>query len=274
MSGSLPRGSDEPAARGAAALVQLPRARAPKGAELVRLRLRDRPGSLAGVAGHFAASGVDVLRLEVLGRRDGFAIDDFLVSGPGLDGALAGLGAHATVLARRPGVDLRDPGLAMAAACAAVTAAGSGREAHRSLVHAALGLVFAEAGLLCLRQDDGLLRVVASTHPGVPLLVDGSAASLLASALFSGECLTADGRAPWAPPGYRDLLPAGAVAAVPGGSPPSLVLVLLREDPAPFVAAELDRLAALVRVAIGTLQLHDAARPGPNGRRVAAGFTF
>jgi hypothetical protein len=161
----------------------------------------------------------------------------------------------------------------MAAACASVTAAGSGREAHRGLVHAALGLVFAEAGLLCLRQDDGSLRIAASTEPDVPLLVDGSAASLLASALFSGECLTADGRAPWAPPGYRDILPRGAVAAIPGGTPPFLVLVLLRDDPAPFVAAELDRLAALVRVAVGTLQLHEA-RPHANQRRVPAGFAF
>jgi hypothetical protein len=228
MSGSLQPGNPDPA------VVALPRARAPKGAELVRLRLPDRPGSLAGIAGHFAAHGVDVLRLEVLGRQ---------------------------------------AGLAMAAACGAVTAAGNGREAHRGLVHAALGLVFAEAGLLCLRQDDGSLRIAASTEPDVPLLVDGSAASLLASALFSGECLTADGRAPWAPPGYRDILPRGAVAAIPGGTPPFLVLVLLRDDPAPFVAAELDRLAALVGVAVGTLQLHEA-RPHANLRRVPAGFAF
>ncbi len=138
-------------------------------------------------------------------------------------------------------------------------------------MHAALELVFAEAGLLCIRHDDGSLRVAASTEPELPALLDGSAASLLASALFSGEPLTADGRAPWAPPGYRDVLPTGAVAAVPGGSPPFLVLVLLRDDPAPFVAAELERLAALARVAIGTLQLHDA-RPA-NGRSAAARFT-
>jgi hypothetical protein len=35
------------------------------------------------------------------------------------------------------------------------------------------------------------------------------------------------------------------------------VLVLAREDDAPFVSTEVDRLAALVRVAVGTLQLHD-----------------
>ena len=259
MSGSLLPGSSETSAR-RATLVQRPRPRAPKGAELVRFRLPDCPGSLAAIAGHLAAYEVDVLRLEVLGCQGGYAIDDLLLSGPGLDSALSDLPAPVSVLARRPGIDLRDPALAMASACASVTAAGDGKEAHRSLVRAALELVFAEAGLLCLRQDDGSLRIAASTEPDVPLLVDGNAASLLSSALYSGECLTADGRIPWAPPGYRDNLPSGAVAAIPGGSPASLVLVLLRDDPAPFVAAELDRLAALVGVAVGTLQLHEGRR--------------
>ena len=65
---------------------------------------------------------------------------------------------------------------------------------------------------------------------------------------------------PWAPDAFREPLPAGAVAAIPGGVPPFLVLALVRSDETPFVAAELDRLAALVRVASGTLQLHQAAR--------------
>jgi hypothetical protein len=240
------------------ALVELPRARAPLGAQPLRLRVPDRPGGLAGIAGHFAAHGVNVLRREVLGREAGWAIDDFLVSGGGLTAALDELGPEVTVLAHRPGVDLRDPGLAMAAACASVTAAGSARQAHSHLVSAALELVFAEAGFLCVRQGHGFLRPVASTVPGLPVIDDGTA-SLLSSTLFSGECLTADGRIPWAPPSYRGRLPAGAVAVVPGGSPPFLLLVLLRDDLAPFAAAELDRLAALARVAAGTLQLHDSS---------------
>jgi hypothetical protein len=165
-----------------------------------------------------------------------------------------------TVLARRPGGDLRDPGLAMAAACASVTAGRSAADAYRHLVRAALELVFAEAGFLCLRQGYGFIRPVASTAPGLPVLDDG-AASLISSSLSSGECLTADGRVPWAPESYRERLPGGAVAVIPGGSPPFLCLVMLRDDLAPFVAAELDRLAALVQVAVGTLELHDAALP-------------
>ncbi len=226
------------------------------------MRLRDRPGSLAAVATRLAAHGVDVLGLEVLGREAGLAIDDLLLAGPGLDAALAELGAEVEVLGQRTDVDLVDPGLAMARACASLASARSEPDAFRRLVAAALGLVFAEAGFVCVRGGDGVLRPAASTVAGLPAL-DEAQNSLLGSALWSGESLSADGRAPWAPEEYRRLLPPGTVAAVPGRSEPSLVLVLVREDEAPFAAAELARLAALVEVATGMLALHGGRRPGP-----------
>ena len=71
--------------------VERPRARAPRGAELVRLRLPDRTGSLAAVTGHLASHGVDVLRLDVVDRGPGGAVDDFLLSGGEIDAALASL---------------------------------------------------------------------------------------------------------------------------------------------------------------------------------------
>lgn len=250
-------------------LVTLPESRAPDGARLLRLRLPDRPGSLAAITGHLAAHGVNILRLEVLGREGGWVVDDFLVTGARLSEALTELGPDVAVLANRPGVDLLDPGLAMADACASVTAAASAREAYGKLVGAAAQLVFAEAGFVCVREGDGFLRPRASTVAGLPVL-DDDAASLLLSAFFSGECLTADGRVPWAPAGFREQLPAGAVAVVPGGVPPFIVLVLVRADETPFVAAELGRLAALVRVASGTFQLHRAS-VSPARRGVLAG---
>jgi hypothetical protein len=240
-------------------LVTLPPSRAPHGARLIRLRLPDRPGSLAAITRHLAEHSVNVLRLEVLGREGGWAVDDFLVSGAGLPAALAELEPDITVLANRGNVDLIDPGLAMANACASVTAAMSAREAYRQLVGSAIQLVFAEAGFVCIREGHGFLRPLASTVAGLPVL-DDTATSLLRSAFFSGECLTADGRVPWAPTDFRDLMPDGAVAAIPGGVPPFMVLALVRADETPFVAAELDRLAALVRVASGTLQLHSTTR--------------
>ena len=168
------------------ALVTLPGRDAPRGARLVRLRVRDRPGSLAAVTGHLAEFGVDVIRVEVLNREAGWAIDDLLLTGRRLDDALATLGRTAAVLADRLEVDLLDPGIAMANACASVTVAGTAREACRNLVRSALELVFAEAGCVCIRDGHSFLRPIASTVPDLPPLDDGPA-SLLRSALFSGE---------------------------------------------------------------------------------------
>jgi hypothetical protein len=215
----------------------------------VRLRLADRPGGLAAVATHLAEHRVDVLRLEVVDRGAGSAVDDLLVSARGLDAALATLGPRAIVLGRRAGVDLRDPGLAMAAACEAVASARTGPAAYGQLIRAALDLVFAEAGVVFADRGPGVIAIVASSVAGAPTVVDPGEASLVASALFCGQSLTADGRIPWAPAGLRAHLPPGSVAVVPG-VPRGLVLALVREDHAPFVAAELDRLAALMRVAV------------------------
>jgi hypothetical protein len=58
--------------------------------------------------------------------------------------------------------------------------------------------VGAEAGFVCVAEAHGFLRPLASTDPLLPAVED-SGASLLRAALASGECLTADARAPWAP---------------------------------------------------------------------------
>ena len=84
--------------------------------------------------------------------------------------------------------------------------------------------------------------------------------SLLRSALFSGQC----------PDGRRAGRRVGRGQGVPGKAAVRLGArrarrvgalhrsrPLVREDDARFVSAEVDRLAALMRVAVGTLQLHD-----------------
>jgi hypothetical protein len=261
-SSPTPAGND----RRRPAPVEVPRPRASKGAELVRLRLPDRPGCLAAVTAHLADHGVDVLGLEVVDHSPDAAVDDLLLSGAGLDAALSSLGSKAMVLGRRSGIDLRDPALAMASACEGVSSAPNATEAHRQIVRAALGLVFAEAGALCIRREGGLLAVAASTVAEMPAAIESRSASLIESAFSSGECLTADGRIPWAPLGLRECLPAGSVAVVPAGS---LALVLVREDHAPFVRVELDRLAALMRVAAATLHLHEATLVGSRIRLVS-----
>jgi hypothetical protein len=83
--------------------------------------------------------------------------------------------------------------------------------------------------------------------------------SLLVSSLHSAQPLSADGRVPWTTAtGWRERLPKGTVACIPGG--PSLVLTLVRKDETPFVDAELLRLSALVRVTLGTLRMHEFRR--------------
>jgi hypothetical protein len=124
-------------------------------------------------------------------------------------------------------------------------------------VHAALSLVFAEAAVVSILADDSL-RPVASTVGGLTP-TPSEQASLLLSALHSGQPLSADGRVPWtSAAGWRDRLPKGTVACIPGG--PGLVLTLVRKDDTPFVDAELHRLAALVRVTLGTLRMHEFRR--------------
>src|SRR3954447_6528513 len=239
-----------------AEVVAPPTLAAPEGVRLVRLRLADPPRGLAEVTEVFAAHDVDVLRLEIVAQEDGWATDDFLVKGKKVREALRVLGATdgISVLTCRDGVDLPDPGMAMAAACALVSFANSRRHAFRQLVHAALSLVFAEAAVVSILTDDSL-RPVASTVSGLPP-APAEQASLLLSALHSGQSLSADGRVPWtSAPGWRERLPKGTVACIPGG--PGLVLTLVRRDDTPFVDAELSRLAALVRVTLGTLRMHD-----------------
>ncbi len=250
MSSWSPSASSQPDGIWRPELVEVPRRRVPGDAHLVRLRLRDRPGSLASISARLAGYGVDVLRLEVLGRDGGFAVDDLLLTGEGLASALDDLGSDVTLLAHRRGVDLADPGLAMAGACFELARAANARETYRRLLAAALGLVFAEAGFVSVGDGHGVLRPMAATVNGLPAL-DDREASLLRSALWSGDCLTADGRVPWVADSYRELLPAGTVAVVPAGRETALALV--REDAAPFVATELERLAALGSVAVATL---------------------
>src|SRR4051794_35975130 len=152
-----------------AEVVPPPTLSAPEGVRLVRLRLADRPGSLAKVTEGFAAHEVDVLRLEIVAQEDGWATDDFLVKGKKVREALRVLGARAgtRVVTCGDGGDRPAPGMGLAAACALVGLANSRRHACRQLVHAAFSRVFAEGGVVSILTD-GSLRPVASTVSGLP----------------------------------------------------------------------------------------------------------
>jgi hypothetical protein len=222
----------------------------PDDATLLRIRLPDRPGGLALLATRLAEHGVDILRLEVVDWRDDVAVDDLLVAGGRLDEALAGLPGDVRVIGRREHGDLPDPGLAMAEACAAVTGAASLGEARRSLLTAALKLVSADGGVVLRDAGHGWLRPLASNVDLPPIKGEPS---LAGTALALGRPVVADGEAEWAPPPYRNALRGGSLVAVPAGAPPYLCLLAVRAGAFPFVEAEIERLEALIRVALGTL---------------------
>jgi ACT domain len=123
---------------------------------LLRLELPDRPGSLAIVAGVLGRCGVNILQLEVLSRRDGVAVDEFLVEDGSLDLALRRLGPYVTVRERKPHAQLPDPGAAMAAACASVAEAETPARARRALLDAAAELTRADAAVLLGDLGDGV----------------------------------------------------------------------------------------------------------------------
>jgi hypothetical protein len=195
---------------------------------LLRVSTPDRPGGLAMFARCMAACGVDILSLEILGHEpDGQAIADVLVHNGDLDRALRALDEDVRLLGRRSHGELPDPGLAMAAACAALV-----REPTAdSLLDAARILVGADVAAVYRCMGDGV-----------------EPAAMMTAGLddLAGEARAA-GRAVTAEPS------AGSSVAVPIGDPPVLVIALARSLPFPFQAVEVERLRALGALAMRVL---------------------
>ncbi|TAK69025.1 MAG: ACT domain-containing protein [Actinomycetota bacterium] len=99
---------------------------------LVRITVPDRPGSLASVTGAIAATGADVVSIDVLGAEEGRAVDDVALRATGADArerirlaleGLPGVAVESIRVARglpghRPDLDAltwvaRDPGRAL-----------------------------------------------------------------------------------------------------------------------------------------------------------------
>lgn len=219
---------------------------------LVRLALPDRPGGLALVASRFAAHDVNILRVEVVAGGDGAAVDDLLVVGGDLDLALEGLGSEVEILGVREHAELPDPGIAMADALAAVSGAASLGTARHALLDAALELVGADGGVLLRDAGHGWLRPVAATAESLPPIREDQPC-LARTALLRSRAETATAQEPWAPAAYILALGMGRVLIVPAGLPPFLALALVRHDAFPFVEAEVERVRALLRVAVGVL---------------------
>ena len=220
--------------------------------QLVRLALPDEPGRLALVASRFAAHDVNILRVEVVDGGDGTAVDDLLVVGGNLAVALEELREDVEILGLREHAELPDPGLAMANALLAVSSAASLGAARHALVIGAMELVAADGGVLLRDAGHGWLRPVAATAESLPPIRDDQPC-LARSALSRSRAETASPQEPWAPAAYVVALGMGRVLIVPAGVPPFLALAVVRHDAFPFVEAEIERVRALLRVAVGIL---------------------
>jgi hypothetical protein len=194
---------------------------------LLRVTTPDRPGGLAVFARCMAACGVDILSIEILGHEGPKAVADVLVHGGDLERALRALDEDLDLLGRRTHGDLPDPALAMADACGLVYA----ERTAESLLDAAMRLVGADLGAV-YRVEEGALVEAAQTTGGLE--------TLAATALASGAAAFAEPAA-------------GSSMAMPLGDEPHLVLAVARNQTFPFQAAEVDRLAALGRLALPVL---------------------
>ena len=194
---------------------------------LLRVTTPDRPGGLAVFARCMAACGVDILSIEILGHEGPKAVADVLVRGGDLERALRALDEDLDLLGRRSHGDLPDPALAMAEACGLVYAERSAR----ALLDAAMRLVGADVGAI-YGVRGGALAEEAQTTAGLE--------SLAAAALGSGSAAFSEPAA-------------GSAMAMPLGDGPELVLAVARNQTFPFQAAEVDRLAALGRLALPVL---------------------
>jgi hypothetical protein len=227
----------------------VPVPRAVEAPSLLRISLPDRPGGLALVTRCFAACGVDILNVDVVGHHAGRAIDDVLVVGGDLERGLRALEPEVVLLARRDRADLPDPGLAMAAACAAIMDASTLDEARHALLRAAISLIFVDDGVLLRDGGGGPLTPVAATVAGLPDIAPDEPSLARRCLRSSRPGLAGHGDA-WGPAAYRQAMPAQGVLALPVGTPLWLVLLLVRRDEVPFADVEIDRVAALSRVAM------------------------
>jgi len=215
---------------------------------LIRLALPDRPGGLALATRCLAACGVDILAVEVVGHRDGAAIDDLLVRGGDLDRALAALAGEVTLLGSRQGRALPDAGIAMAVAFAGIVSAPDAAAARDAMISSLLAMVGADAGALLLGTEGGGLSPIAASPAPLPSIA-GDEPSLARRVLRSGAAVIAVADGAWAPLAWRERLGARHIACTPVAVGLPAVLLLARSDDFPFVDAEVDRARALVEAA-------------------------
>ena len=221
--------------------------------QLVRLALPDKPGRLALVASRFAAHDVNILRVEVVAGGDGDR-----GRRPARRGRQSCRGAGGAQGGRRDPRATRACGAARSRdrdggrACRP-SAARPVSERRGTLSHRRAGARRGRRRRAPARRGPRLAPACRA-HCRVPAADPGRPA-------LSGAVRRS--RAPGRRPPHRrsrgrppptPLRSAWAASSiVPAGVPPFLALALVRHDAFPFVEAEIERVRALLRVAVGFL---------------------
>ena len=118
---------------------------------LIRLALPDRPGGLALVTRCLASCGTDILAVEVVGHRDGQAIDDLLVQGGDLGRALAALEPEVELLGSAAPSTCPTPASRWPRRSAARSAPAIPERPATALLASLLAMVGADGGVLFAR---------------------------------------------------------------------------------------------------------------------------
>ncbi len=217
--------------------------------QVIRIRMRNRPGALSQICTALAAHGVDIIHLDVVSAHDGVVVDDIALEGkaPGdiaravrsflPDVQVAPLPGGTTV----PVIEFGD---------ALVRIAGSeGEDAALEALAVGAGLFLRANQSLFLRMkpDTGRLQ---SSVAGIPEIEAGEVCS--ARAIFSPPTVaTFHGSTEWAPPAFRAALGCEHAAIAPVGGVG--VLLLTRQGDIAFTQGELQRLALFTRAGVALI---------------------
>lgn len=217
--------------------------------QVIRIRMRNRPGALSQICTALAAHGVDIIHLDVVSTHDGFVVDDIALEGKNAGdiaravrsflpdvhvsplpcGATEPVSEFGEALVRIGACETEDAVLACLA-----EGAGLFLRAHRSL-------------FLRMKPGSGRLQ---SSLAGIPEIEPGEPCAV--RAVFSPPVVaTFAGGDDWAPAAVRTTLSADHVAVAPVGS--AGVVLLARQGDIAFTPGELRRLGLFTRAAVALI---------------------
>lgn len=216
---------------------------------VLRVSLPDKPGSLHALTGACMAVGADIVSLDVIERRGGFAIDDLCITRvEDVDGLRRSIDhlPGTVVTSARPVASARDIDGAIALAAAMVS---EGRGAVRLLVDRLPAALWASWAVAVANGWSGMEVLAASTGALAP--ASGGWLPLTTPRRLDPADIVGESAA------LHDEL---EIAAAPLGQPASAVIVARRCGPR-FVDRELRQLKLLAEVAVATEVAHTPRRP-------------